>query len=76
MPSKNADENTYIDPIGYRRHIVRLADILPIIGHPSELDHGEVRGEREAGATQTKAKSAASPTSHAALPGERRLTAL
>src|SRR6266576_2053077 len=29
--------------------LVRSADILPVIDHPSELDHGEVRGKREAG---------------------------
>ena len=34
--------------------LVRLADILPIIDHPSELDHGEVRGKREAGPTPDK----------------------
>jgi hypothetical protein len=29
--------------------LVCLADILPVVKHPSELDGGEVSGEREAG---------------------------
>jgi hypothetical protein len=29
--------------------LVRFADILPIVDHPTELDRGEVRGKREAG---------------------------
>ena len=57
--------------------LVRFADILPVIDHPSELDRGEVRGEREAGPTRTKAKSAnITDTPCGLTPGERRLTAL
>ena len=29
--------------------LVRLTDIFPVVKHPSELDGGEVSGEREAG---------------------------
>ena len=32
-----------------RQPLVRPADILPIIDHPLELDHREVRGKWEAG---------------------------
>jgi hypothetical protein len=58
--------------------LVRFMDVLPVIDNPSELDRGEVRGERESGPTQKKAKSVKiNGTSDDTTPaGETRLTAL
>ena len=57
--------------------LVRFMDVLPVINHPSELGHGEVRGERESGPTQTKSQvSEINGTSDDTTPGETRLTAL
>jgi hypothetical protein len=57
--------------------LVRFMDVLPVIDHPSELDRGEVRGERESGPTQTNSQvSKINGTSDDTTPGETRLTAL